>query len=221
MGRKGYFQSTVGKKQLVGITGLALCGFLFGHVSGNFLMFLSPKAYNMYGHNLISNPAIYVIEAGLMLLLIGHVVNTIWLTVINKKSRPQGYAVSAKGEKKTSATTKSMHFQGIVVLVFIVLHIITFKYGTIYYVDYDGQQIRDLYRLLVEVFQSPIYVFWYVAALAVLGMHLSHGFQSTFKSLGFNHPKYEPKLKLAGVLFTIYVTAGFIVQPLYMFFIKG
>lgn len=217
-----YLSSTIGRKQIVGITGLLLCIFLLLHVSGNLIMFFSAKAYNLYGHAMTSNPFIYVAELGLCVLFLGHMTQAIYLSVKNKLARPTAYVVVAKGEKKTPIVTQFMWQQGVIILVFVVLHLITFKYGTIYMVDYNGVEVRDLFRLIVEVFQSPVYVAWYVVALIVLGLHLSHGFQSTFKTLGFNHPKYEPKIKLAGNLFTAFVAIGFIIQPLYVFFIyKG
>lgn len=217
-----YLGSLIGRKQVVGVTGLAMCLFLLSHVTGNFLMFISPRAYNMYGHALTSNPAIYVAEFILILTLLGHMIQATYLALKNKAARPEKYAVTAKGEKSTSLVSKLMWQQGAVVLIFIILHIKGFKYGTMYSVDYDGQTVRDLFRLIVEVFQQPGFVIWYVVALIVLGMHLSHGFQSTFKTLGFNHPKYEPKLNTIGKLFAAYVTIGFIIQPLYVYFIyKG
>lgn len=215
-----YIGSLIGRKQVVGVTGLALCLFLFAHVTGNFLLFVSDRAYNMYSHALISNPFIYVAEIGLLAMLFGHMIQATYLSLKNRAARPVKYAVQAKGEKKTSNVTKFMWQQGVIILVFLGLHLLTFKYGEIYWITYDELEVRDLHRLVMEVFQSPAYVGGYIFALIVLGLHLSHGFQSTFKTLGFNHPKYEPKLKLIGLLFAVYVSVGFIIQPLYVFF-KG
>mgnify|MGYP001214948147 FL=1 len=214
----GYFKSTVGQKQIVGLMGLLLCGFVFTHMLGNLIIFIGPEAYNMYAYKLVSNPLIYVAEAGLVAMFVGHIVLTIKLTIHNKKSRPQAYAVSASGEKKTTLVQKTMAHQGIIILVFLILHLITFKWGTVYTVEYDGLVVRDLFQLMVEKFNQPLYVVGYLGCLVILTMHLSHGFQSSFKSLGFNHPQYEPKIKCAGFAYAAFVGFGFISQPLYIFF---
>jgi succinate dehydrogenase / fumarate reductase cytochrome b subunit len=206
----------------VGVTGLLLSGFVFTHVLGNFLIFVGPQAYNMYSHALISNPAIYVAEALLLIFFIAHLGIAIRLSFENSAARPEKYAVVAKGEKATSAVTKGMWAQGVIILVFTVLHLITFKFGPYYTVNYDGVEVRDLFRLVVEVFQSPVYVVGYVFALIVLGAHLSHGVSSAFQTLGFHHPKYTPCVKRAGLAFALFVSLGFISQPLYVFFVhKG
>jgi succinate dehydrogenase / fumarate reductase cytochrome b subunit len=204
------------------LAGLGMCLFVLGHVLGNFLMFVSPEAYNMYGHKLTSNPLIYVAEVGLIGILVAHVVGALILTIRNKTARDTAYAKPGTGDKKTSMTTKTMWWQGVVVLVFIVLHLITFKFGTVYNTTVNGEEVRDLFRLLVEVFQSPVYVIWYVAAVALLGFHLMHGFQSSLQTLGVNHPQFTPKIKIVSLVYGAVVSLGFIAQPLYMFFIyKG
>ena len=105
-----------------------------------------------------------------------------------------------------------------VILVFIVLHLITFKYGEVYTTVVAGEEIRDLFRLVREVFQSPIYVGWYVFAVALLGFHLTHGFQSSLQTLGANHPKYTPGIKKVSLVYGLVISLGFIAQPVYMFF---
>ena len=217
--RSGYFTSTIGRKQIMALAGLGMCLFVLGHVLGNFLMFVGPDAYNMYGHALTSNPLIYVAEAGLVAILLAHVAGAVVLTLRNKGARETAYAKAGTGDKKTSMTTKTMWCQGVVVLVFIVLHLITFKYGTVYNTVVDGEEIRDLFRLVVEVFQSPAYVAWYVGAVALLGFHLTHGFQSSLQTLGLNHPQHTPKVKAISLVYGLLISLGFIAQPLYMFFI--
>ena len=86
-------------------------------------------------------------------------------------------------------------------------------------VEYAGEEMRDLHRLVMEVFQDPLYVAGYVICLILLGIHLSHGFSSVFQSFGWNHPKYTPLIKKAGWAYAVIVAAGFISQPLYLFFI--
>ena len=215
-------KSTIGGKTLVGITGLSFALFLVAHMAGIMLMFVSAEAYNKYGHALISNPAIYIAEAGLIVIFVAHLAKAIQLTIKNNQARPQKYHVAASGEKATTAVQKTLWAQGLLILVFVILHLNTFKFGTIYYVTYDGETIRDLHRLVIEVFQSPAYVGGYFVALLILGFHVKHGVASAFQTLGVNHPKYTPMLKTISLLYALVVVGGFIAQPVYVFlFHKG
>lgn len=216
--RLAYFCSTIGRKQLVAVGGLGLCLFVLTHALGNFLMFVGPEAYNKYGHALVSNPLIYVAEAGLVAIFLMHAIIGITLAIKNRNSRPQKYAKAASGEKKTSLTSKTLAWQGIIILVFVVYHLITFKFGPHYTATYDGQEIRDLYRLLVEVFQSPAYVIGYVFAVLVLGFHLAHGLGSALQTFGLNHQKYNRTVNIISIVYGLVIALGFASQPIYIFF---
>ncbi len=217
-----YIRSTIGRKQLVGVAGLLLSGFVLTHMLGNMLIFLGPQAYNEYSHALISNPLIYAAEAGLVLFFLVHIILSLKLQLRNWGSRESRYAVQSNGQKRTSPITRTLWAQGIIILVFVVLHLITFKFGTVYLVNYGEGEVRDLHRLVVEVFQSPGYVIWYALALVILCYHLSHGVSSSFQTLGFNHPKYGPKIKKIGIAFALLVCLGFLSQPVYVYlFLRG
>ena len=142
------------------------------------------------------------------------------LTIDNKDSKGQTYAVSASGDKGTSFVQKSMIHQGMILLIFVVWHLITFKFGPYYeYTSLEtGEVIRDLHKLLIEVFQSPLYVLGYMFCLLVLGLHLSHGVSSAIRTLGFNHPKYDPKVRMIGLGYAVLVMLGFMTQPIYVYF---
>lgn len=220
--KPSYFASTIGRKQLVGVTGLGLSLFVFSHVIGNLLILVSPEAYNKYSHALISNPLIYIAEAGLLGIFILHLGLALKLTLESKLARPQKYAVASSTDKKTDFVSKTMAHQGIIILVFVIFHLITFKFGTIYNVTYDGVEMRDLHRLVIEVFQQPGYVVGYIFCLFVLMMHLSHGVSSAFQTIGLNHPSHKTKVEMIGKAFAAFVGVGFIVQPLYVFLLyKG
>jgi succinate dehydrogenase / fumarate reductase cytochrome b subunit len=218
----GFMCSTIGRKQLTAVAGIGLCAFVFMHVTGNFFMFIGPEAYNKYSYAIVSNPLLYLAEVGLLAIFALHTVIGIVLTIRNRSARPQRYAVLPNGEKGTPLVMRTMIWQGIVILVFVVMHLITFKFGPHYTVTYDGVEMRDLFRLLVEVFASPGYVAWYVIAVLILGYHLSHGLYSSIQTLGFNHPTYNSKLQLLSIIFGAYIGLGFAIQPIYMlFFYKG
>ena len=211
-------QSTIGRKQMVGLAGLGLSLFVLGHMMGNLLVFVSPQAYNEYGHALVSNKLIYVIEAGLLGIFLIHLILASILTKRNSQARPHKYKVKSTGQKGTNFLTKTMWHQGVIILVFVVYHLITFKWGTHYVVDYGSGPIRDLFRLMVEVFKSPFYVMWYVFCLLILGMHLGHGVSSTLQTLGLHHPRYLPIVERAGRAYASLVCIGFMATPLYIFF---
>lgn len=213
----GFLGSTVGKKYLMGISGLVWAGFVLGHMAGNLLMFVSADAYNAYGHALTSGKAIYAIEAVLILALLTHVYCAISLTIQNRASKGTRYAVSASGEKRVSLASRTMAVQGSLILAFIILHIATFKYGTHYETTVDGVVIRDLHKLLVEVFHQPGYIFWYVICLILLGFHLSHGVKSSFQSLGLMNGSYRELLHKVSIGYAVIVAVGFIAQPIYVF----
>ncbi len=217
-----FFTTSIGKKYLMGLTGLVWAGFVFAHMAGNMLLFVSPDAYNRYGHFLVSGNLIYVVEAVLIISLLIHVSLAISLTLENRKSRgSERYAVSATGAKAASLASRTMAVQGSLILVFIITHLATFKYGTYYEATVDGVVMRDLHRLVVEVFKQPGYFFWYVVALILLGFHLKHGMNSIFQSFGLLEDKYIALCKKIGWVYGLVVAAGFLSQPLYVYFIVG
>lgn len=214
-----FLSSSIGKKYLMGLAGAGWTLFVLGHMAGNLLIFAGPEAFNRYGHAIVSNkPLLYGTEAFLILCLVTHVVLGILLTIQNKKAKPKKYAVSPVAEKKSSFAAKTMALQGTIILIFIITHINTFKYGTIYTAEYGGESMRDLHRLIVEVFSQPVYLVGYLFCLLLLGFHLSHGASSVFQSLGANHPRYTPIIKKAGLAYAVIVAAGFMSQPIYVFF---
>jgi succinate dehydrogenase / fumarate reductase, cytochrome b subunit len=215
------FCTTIGKKYLMGVTGLIWAGFVFGHMAGNLLLFISPDLYNAYGHALTSGNAIYLIEAVLIGALAIHIYAGITLTRLNRSARSQAYAVGPNGQKGASLASKTMAPQGLLILAFFILHIATFKYGTYYETTVNGVVMRDLYRLVAEAFMQPAYVVWYIVSLLLLGLHLSHGVGSLFQSLGWRNEKSEPTLKKIGFIYAFVVSAGFIAQPVYMFLIAS
>lgn len=217
-----YFKSTIGRKQMVGVAGLLLCGFVLTHMAANMLIIFDSRMYNEYSHKLVSNPLIYLAEAALALFFISHIVLALKTQLRNWASRDARYAVKANGPKKTSPVAKALWAQGVIILVFLVLHLLTFKFGTFYSINYGEGEIRDLHRLVVEIFQIPTYVVWYLISLIILSLHLGYGFSSSFQTLGFNHPKYTPLIKAGGIAFSVIVTLGFLSQPIYVyFFLKG
>lgn len=212
------YNSSIGKKIIMAITGALLFGFLISHLAGNLLMFCGAEAYNNYSHALISNPLIYVAEFFLVAVFLGHIVNGIVLTIQNKKARPVGYAMSKSlGEK--SIASQTMIWSGLIVFYFLVIHLVTFKFGTdVSPASSDG--VRDLYSLVVARFSEKDYSIFYIMCMVMLGFHLSHAIQSLFRTLGLSHPRYLAVIKILSIITGIGIAAGYSIFPIYFGFIK-
>lgn len=213
-----FLKSTVGRKYLMGLTGLVWMGFIFTHMAGNMLILVSPDAYNAYGHSIVSNKLLlYGAEMAILGALVIHVVCAISLTMQNRSARDLRYAVQPNGAKGAVVGSKYMAAQGSAILAFIVLHLITFKYGQYYETTVSGVVMRDLHKLILEVFQNPIYVGWYVICLLLMLFHLRHGAASIFQSFGVLERKMQTNIKRGAWLYAIVVVVGFLSQPLYVF----
>lgn len=216
---KDFLKSSVGRKYIMAITGLVWMGFVFTHMAGNMLILVSADLYNAYGHAIVSNkPLLYGAETVIILALITHVFTAISLTLENRAAKNSRYAVQSNGAKAVSTASRYMAVQGSMILAFIILHLITFKYGTVYETTVNGVQMRDLSKLVVETFTQPGYVAWYVVCLLLLMFHLSHGAASIFQSLGFLERKMQCGVKKFAWIYAIVVAGGFLSQPLYVFF---
>jgi succinate dehydrogenase / fumarate reductase, cytochrome b subunit len=204
-----YFRSSIGRKHLVAITGLLLCGFLVGHLSGNLLLLVGPDAFNIYAHKLTSLGALlYLVEAGLAVVFLLHLYLAARLNIENYQARGK-YQVKRRTGRGTTFMSATMPYTGLVLLVFLILHLMNLKFGSYYPTTVDGVEMRDIYRTTMEYFQNPISVAWYVFAMACAGLHTAHGFASAFQSLGLNHGKYYPKIKFISYLYAIVIAGGF------------
>jgi succinate dehydrogenase / fumarate reductase cytochrome b subunit len=208
------FATSVGSKLLIGITGLALFLYLITHIAGNALVFFGPTVFNQYAHTLTSNPLIPVIEIGLLLIFLMHVYKTITMYLGNQQARPVGYKLRKNqgGPSRRTFASRTMIFSGLWLLLFIIIHVRAFKYGAEYMTP-DG--VRDLYRLEMENFQTPLAVLFYVLSMLVVGSHLWHGSSSTFQSLGLDHPRWTPRVLAWTKVLAAVIAGGFIVIVLW------
>lgn len=218
------FTYSIGKKLIMGLTGLFLISFLLVHLLGNLLLFSGEEAFSAYAHFMGTNPVIRVMEIVLFAGFIFHIVDGLVLARQNAAARPVKYAKSS-GNKNASWFSKNMHWTGIVVLVFLILHLISFFFlgrfgldvdvtGTkAAYASYDSESI--LYWKTITHF----YVWWYsaiyIVAMIFIGFHLNHGFQSAFQTMGWVHPKITPIVKAAGTLYAVLIPAAYAAIPLY------
>lgn len=213
------FSSSIGSKFLIAFTGLFLFLFLVAHLAGNLLFIAGADAFNHYSHALISNPLVLVAEAGLVAIFALHIVKTVWMFASNRGARPDRYAARKWAKSKNDRSRKTlssttMILTGTITLLFVVTHLVTFKFGP-YYETTEG--IRDLYRLQLAVFSSPGYVAFYLLCMSVIGFHLWHGISSAAQSLGLDSPRWTPRIVWTGRLLTAVITAGFALLPVFTF----
>jgi succinate dehydrogenase cytochrome b subunit len=214
------FSSSVGTKILIGLTGLALFVYLIVHILGNLLVFLGPELFNTYSAALLRNPLVPVIEVGLLLIFLLHVYKTVPMFFRNREARPAAYVEKRYAGKpsRKSLASSTMIVSGLWLLVFIVIHVRTFKYGAEYEAP-GGGGVRDLYRLEMQNFSNPLTVAFYVISMVIVGSHLWHGVSSAFQSLGADNPRYTPKVLAAGKVAAVVIAGGFIVIAVWAFLV--
>ena len=213
--------STVGQKALMAVSGLALIGFVYGHMIGHLQMFIGPEAYNRYAHFLQSlGELLWLMRGGLLFMVGLHIFSAIQVTKRNRAARPIAYAETKWLAASMGART--MRISGGLLFFFIIWHLLHF---TIMSADavighpippflLKGEQVPDVYARMVAAFQAPHITFIYVACMGMLSLHLSHGIQSALQTLGALNSTYRPFFKklgpaLAGLLFV-----GFASVPL-------
>ena len=201
--------SPIGKKLGMAVTGLIWYGFLLGHLTGNLLLLKNDggQAFDAYADFLINQPLLIPAEIFLVATFLLHIYLAISVTIENRRARPVGYQVSRRSGGRNLASS-NMIYSGIVTLVFLVLHLITFKYGE----RIDG----SLYKLVEDTFRQTGYMVWYVLAMLVLGFHLWHAFQSAFQTLSVR----SNKIRNTGLALCLFLTAGFVLLPIYLGLLK-
>jgi succinate dehydrogenase / fumarate reductase cytochrome b subunit len=220
-------RSTIGRKLINGLTGLLLCGFIVGHLTGNLLLLLGADAFNGYAyalHSLGHGAVVPLVEVGLVLLFGAHTVSGISVAIARRRARPEGYQKQARagGASHKSVASTSMIVTGTVLLVFVIAHVAQFRFGIgaprqFPEVMVDGHAAQNLYALVVDWFNSAPMVALYVAVMLLLGTHLRHGFWSAFQSLGANNAKYMPIIHRTGQAFAVVMAFGFLMIPIYIF----
>jgi succinate dehydrogenase / fumarate reductase cytochrome b subunit len=213
------FSSSVGTKLLIGLTGLALFLYMLLHLAGNAIVFFGPEMFNQYSHQLISNPLIVPIEIGLLLVFLLHIYKTVTMFLRNKTARPVSYQKKelAGHTSRKGLASSTMIASGLFLLVFVVIHVKQFKFGT-FYLTQGSESIRDLYRTEIEVFRQPGWVLLYVLGTLTVGLHLRHGIASAFQSLGADHPRYTRRLTMLALALAILIGGGLAVIPVWVYF---
>jgi succinate dehydrogenase / fumarate reductase cytochrome b subunit len=213
------FSSSVGTKLLLGVTGLLLVVYMLLHLVGNALILLGRDVFNEYSHALISNPLIVPVELGLLLVFLLHIYKAITMWRQNKAARPVPYQKKelAGHTSRKSLASSTMIASGLLVMVFVVIHVKQFKLGT-FYLASGSETVRDLYRTEIEVFRNPLWVALYVIATLLVGLHMRHGISSAFQSLGLDHPRYTRRIVEVGIALAVLVGGGLALIPIWAYF---
>ena len=213
------WDTAIGKKVVMAITGVVLVGFVIAHMLGNLKIFTGPDEINAYSRFLrtVGEPelgygdALWIVRIVLLSCVTLHIVAALQLTRMNWKARPVGYAI--KTDVETSFAARTMRWGGVILAIFIVFHIMHFTLGA---VGFAPGQFKDLhvYENVVAGFSVwPVAVF-YIVAMGALCMHLDHGIWSVIQTLGWSTARNTPRLKIISRAVAIVVFAGFVSVPL-------
>ena len=217
--------SSIGRKIIMSLTGIFLILFLTVHLIGNLQLLKGDggEAFNVYADFMGHNTLIQIISIGNFSFIILHAFMGIFLWLRNKAARGSRYAVTTTAN--TSFTSRNMAWFGIIILVFILIHLAQFwfrmKIGTVDPVVVEGAEIKNLYALVAATFSNSLFVIFYVISMIVIAFHLHHGFQSAFQTLGLNHKKYTPLIKGLGTAYSILIPLGFAIIPIVFYLTKA
>lgn len=212
---KRLFNSSIGLKFVMALTGLALIGFVFGHMVGNLQVFLPADEHgqfpiNQYAHALKAMPGpLWAVRLGLLALLALHVVSAIRLKRANQAARPHAYM--REDTVQASYASRSMMMSGLLLLLYIVYHLGHFTFGAVHSQFYDPVNVRGM---VIRSFQSVFISGAYIIAMGLLWLHLSHAISSIFQSLGVTHRAFSRWVEWIAPFVATVIVAGYIVIPL-------
>ncbi len=217
------FTSSLGKKYLMALSGALLFGFVIAHLLGNLQVFLGPEAINAYGHFLQSKPGlVWGARLGLLAIVGIHIWTAVKLSAENKAARPVAYA----NWHPTVATyaSRTMFMSGLIIAAFIVYHLLHFTVKApvnftgqdFHEMTYtlDGQAVHDVYGMMITGFQQPLVAVFYLVAMALLCLHLSHGLGAMFQSLGLKNKVYSPVIDKAALVLSAAIFVGYASIPM-------
>ena len=216
-----FYNSSLGKKIITGVTGLGLTLFVLFHAIANLVILDDRNTYNQLGHWLNNLSFLYyAVELVLLAAVIFHSVVGINIRLRARRSRPDSYdrLESAGKPSKQTISSRSMAITGIILVGFLIWHLWSFKYGAYYTTVVDGVVVRDLSRLVIEKFHNPVYAFGYLALISFLGIHLRHGIWSAWQSLGVLSSSNSSFVYRLSFILAIAITLSFVTIPLTIYF---
>jgi succinate dehydrogenase / fumarate reductase cytochrome b subunit len=202
-----FYESTIGKKAIMAVTGLILFGFLIAHMLGNLQIFLGPEVMNHYAETLHGNPPLlWSVRTVLLISVVLHIWASVSLWSLKKEARPVAYV--KKANVGSTWASRTMMLSGPLVAAFVVFHLLHLT-GTI---PLPFIPLHAYENLVTGFSVIPIAIL-YIGVMVFIGFHLSHGIWSMFQSIGFSHPKYTPMIKTFAAVFAWILIAGFISVP--------
>ncbi|MDR3713914.1 MAG: succinate dehydrogenase cytochrome b subunit [Puia sp.] len=218
------FTSPVGKKFVMGLTGIFLIAFLIVHVGLNACIWAMDggQMFNVAAHFMGSTVVMRILEIGLFVFFVLHIVQAYTLEVQNRRKRSVGYAVPM-GNSGSKWYSRYMGWLGTLILLFLIVHLRNFwipsRFLDMNEVTYNGVEMHDLFGLMKDTFAGNTWlVALYVLGCISLAYHLMHGFQSAFRSLGVFNSRYLHLINALGLGFAIIVPLGFAMMPISMYF---
>jgi succinate dehydrogenase / fumarate reductase, cytochrome b subunit len=215
-----FFRSSIGRKYVVGATGILLVLFVIAHMIGNLQIFLGPKAINDYAAFLKSIPGpLWIARIGLLAAFVIHLSVALKLKWENTKARPTSYA--ADNTVQATLSSRIMALSGTLILFYVVGHLLHFTLGVILpeYAHFKDELGRhDVYRMVVQGFKVPLVSISYVVAMCLLWSHLKHGISSVFQTLGFRTARNKQVVDALGPLLSTGIVIGYVVVPLSILF---
>ena len=207
-----FVKSSIGRKIIVALTGLALVLFLAGHLSGNFLIFAGEEAFNEYAeflHSFLHGAGVWIARLGLLACFFVHIWFTVLLTKENKAARPK-YAHNATVQAPKSS--RIMIWSGLTIIAFVIFHILHFTVRT----DAELATIGEIspWEMVIVGFQNPLVVIFYLISMTLLCSHLSHGVGSIFQTLGLRSKKTAGPIKFISKAYAVVIYLGFISIPI-------
>ncbi len=215
----GFLSSSIARKVAMALSALFLIIFLIIHLSVNITSLFSERLFNELSHFMGTNPLIqFAMQPILIFGVVFHFVMGFVLELKNKRARNINY-VKYNGGANASWASRNMVFSGGVILAFLILHFVDFWFPEMNhkYIEFLPEDPNRYFGELQHKFVSPLRVGAYVIAFALLALHLLHGFQSAFQSVGFNN-KYSSAVKSFGKFYSFAIPLGFIIIALYHHF---
>lgn len=214
-----FFSTTIGKKSMVAASGIFLILFLVVHAGINACIFLNDggETFNTVASFMSHNWIMRFLELGLFVFLIAHFVQAMIIERKNRAARPVKYHFS-QPNKNSKWYSRYMAIFGILILLFLIMHLSQFFIGTKKALYFEGDPYHDLYGEMLEVFSHGWIVALYLVGLIALFWHLLQGFQSAFHTLGLSHKKYAPIIKMMGTWYSVIIILLFALMPLSMYF---
>lgn len=211
-----FAKSSIGAKLLMALSGLVLTGFVLFHMLGNLQIFLGQDTYNAYAAFLQGTPEILWPARLVLLSAVGvHIFSGVRLSYLNRLARPQAY--HQKSFVRATFTSRTMILSGSVLLAFIIYHLLHFTIGATdpaHFHLLDAKGRHDAYSMFIYGFQNPMVAGFYIFAMLLLGMHLSHGVSSLFQTLGISHPHLDGLIAKIGPIYALIVVSGNILMPI-------